>query len=85
MAVAVIKRIFNGPLAVILLFGLLLGSLYLMSSATQNSEQFGKSYIALLLINVVELVILAGLIGVNLGRLVRNIVIMRQAPGLLRG
>lgn len=72
MAVAVIKRMFNGPLAVILLFGLLLGSLYLMSSATQNSEQFGESYIALLLINVLELVILAGLIGINLGRLVRQ-------------
>jgi nitrogen fixation/metabolism regulation signal transduction histidine kinase len=67
-----IKRFFAGQAPIILLIGLLLGSLYMMSIATQNSEQFSRLYIPLLLINVVELLILAGLILVNLGRLLRQ-------------
>ena len=54
------------------LFALLLASLYLMSNATQNSEQFGRIYILLFVVNVIELLILAGLIGVNLGTLIRQ-------------
>lgn len=72
MAVAALRRFFSSQVPVILLVVLLLGSLYLMSSATQNSEQFSRLYIPLLVINVVELLILAGLIAVNLGRLVRQ-------------
>ncbi len=72
MAVAALRRFFSSQAPVILLVVLLLGSLYLMSSATQNSEQFSRLYIPLLAINVLELFILAGLIAVNLGRLTRQ-------------
>jgi len=72
MAVAALRRFFSGQVPVILLVVMLLGSLYMMSSATQNSEQFSRLYIPLLAINVLELVILAGLIAVNLGRLIRQ-------------
>ena len=54
------------------LSALLLTSLYLMSEATQNSQEFGRVFILLLLINVVALVLLLVLIGVNLVRLVRQ-------------
>ena len=72
MAATTLKRFFSGGVPVALLFALLLASLYLMSNATQNSEQFGRIYILLFVINVVELLILAGLIGVNLGTLIRQ-------------
>ncbi|MFC1750495.1 PAS domain-containing sensor histidine kinase [Pseudomonadota bacterium] len=72
MAAAIIRRFFGGRSAVVLLLFLLLGSLYLMASATENSEQFGKIYIPLLAINAIELLILAGLITYNLGRLIRQ-------------
>ena len=72
MAVAAVKHFFAGRAPVALLLLLLLGSLYLMSSATENSEEFGRIYIPLLVIIVIELLILAGLIVYNLGRLIRQ-------------
>ena len=52
MASAVIKRFSSGVMPVILIVALLLGSLYLMSAATQNSEQFGRLYSLLFVINL---------------------------------
>ncbi len=72
MAVAAIRRFFSGQAPIFLLIGLLLGSLYLMSSATQNSDQFDRFYIPLLVVNMLELLILAGLIVGNVGRLIRQ-------------
>ena len=72
MVLTALRRFFSSQTAVILLVLLLLGSLYLMSSATQNSEEFNRLYIPLLVINMLELLILAGLIAVNLGRLIRQ-------------
>ena len=72
MAATAIRRLFSGQAPIFLLIGLLLGSLYLMSSATQNSEQFDRLYIPLLAVNMLELLVLAGLILTNVGRLLRQ-------------
>jgi len=72
MVAAAIRRFLSSQTSIFLLIGLLLGSLYLMSSATQNSEQFDRLYIPLLAVNMLELLILAGLIMANVGRLLRQ-------------
>ena len=72
MVTRTLRRFSAGITPVIALFLLLLVSLYLMSSATQNSTQFGQIYSFLLVLNVLELVVLVGLITVNLQRLRRQ-------------
>jgi nitrogen fixation/metabolism regulation signal transduction histidine kinase len=72
MATRALRRLSAGITPVITLFFLLLVSLYLMSSATQNSAQFGQLYSFLLVLNILELVVLVGLIAVNLQRLRRQ-------------
>jgi len=72
VAIATLRRLGTGFLPMVLLSVLLLASLYLMSAATQNSQEFGRVFFILLLINVVALVILLVLIGANLVRLVRQ-------------
>jgi len=47
----------------------LLGSLYLLTQATEDSERFGQLYLWLLAFNGAVLVVLLGLIGANLYRL----------------
>jgi len=71
MASAITKRL-NGPWPVAGLFVLLLASLFLFSSATQNSQAFGRQYLLLLALVIVELLVLAALIGLNLQRLLRQ-------------
>ena len=51
---------------------LLLGSLYLMGAATENSAQFDQIYSLLVLVNIVGLIILVVLLGVNFQRLRRQ-------------
>ncbi len=72
MAVAMIKRLSTGVVPILLLFGLLLVSLYLMGRATQNSEEFGRLYVSLLVVNVSLLILLMVLIGANMVRLWRQ-------------
>ena len=72
MVTRTLRRLSAGITPVIALFFLLLASLYLMSSATQNSAQFGQLYSFLLVLNLLELVVLVGLIAVNLQRLRRQ-------------
>ncbi len=72
MATAFLKRLGSGITPVVVLFLLLIFSLYLMSAATENSERFGRLYVPLLFINVVALVMLLVLISANLVRLVRQ-------------
>ncbi|MEJ2565042.1 MAG: ATP-binding protein [Gammaproteobacteria bacterium] len=72
MAAAMIKRLSTGVVPIILLFGLLLVSLYLMGRATQNSEEFGRLYVTLLVINVSLLILLMVLIGANMLKLWRQ-------------
>jgi nitrogen fixation/metabolism regulation signal transduction histidine kinase len=71
MAIKKIKLPIN--LSVAILFGLILISLQLMSSATQESSKLGEMYSWLLLINALGSVILLGLVGANIYSLVRQL------------
>ncbi len=53
-----------------LLSGLLLVALVMMTAATQNSERFGNWYSLLLVVNLVGIVLLLTLIGINVYRLI---------------
>ena len=68
MAANTLKRPRLGLTWVAMLFILLFASLYLVSNITQSSEQFGRIYYLLLILNGVGLVILAALIGIQLTR-----------------
>jgi len=59
-------------LSVVILFGLILLSLQLMSSATQESSELGAMYSWLLLINALGSVVLLGLVGVNIYTLIKH-------------
>ncbi len=72
MAAAFLRRISNGIAPVVVLFLLLIFSLYMMSAATENSERFGRIYLTLLFINILALIMLLLLISANLVRLVRQ-------------
>ena len=72
MDIAKLRRFGSGALPVALLSILLLSSLFLMSAATQNSEQFGRLYMVLLVVNLLGLVSLLVLITSNLLRLRRQ-------------
>lgn len=58
------------PVAVMSIFMVL--SMSLLSSATENSSQFGRMHLVLVVINVLGLITLVGLIGANLIRLIRQ-------------
>ena len=66
------SRFGQGAGPIIALSLILLGSVYLMSNATQGSAWFGKLYSALLAINAVALIGLGTLIAWNLYRLLRQ-------------
>jgi len=68
-------------LSVLVLFAAILGSLHLMSSATQDSSQLGKLYSWLLLINSLGSVLLLGLVGANVYWLLRQL--KQKAAGSL--
>jgi len=69
---AKLRRLGSGAIPVALLSILLLASLFLMSAATQNSEQFGRLYMLLLVVNLFGLISLLVLITSNLLRLRRQ-------------
>ncbi len=58
---------------VLALVAILLASTSMMNSATEDSTSFGEMYSVLLIVNAAGLVALAGLIGWNLMRLVRQV------------
>lgn len=58
------------PVAVMGVFMVL--SMSLLSSATENSSQFGRMHLVLVIINVLGLIALVGLIGANLIKLIRQ-------------
>lgn len=66
-------------LSILVLFGAIVLSLHLMSSATQDSSQLGKMYSWLLLINSLGMALLLGLVGANIYWLVRQL--RRRAAG----
>ncbi len=72
MDIAKLRRLGSGAIPVVLLSILLLASLFLMSAATQNSEQFGRLYMLLLVVNLLGLITLLALITSNLLRLRRQ-------------
>ncbi len=72
MALATLKYPRFGLALMAALLALLLGSLYLMSGVTQNSEQFSRLYLPLIALNAAALAILSVLIVVNLVRLTRQ-------------
>ncbi len=59
--------------SIFILFGFVLLSLQLMSSATQESSQLGEMYSGLLVINTLGSIILLGLVAVNAYSLVREL------------
>ena len=59
--------------SIIILFGFVLLSLQLMSSATQESSQLGEMYSWLLVINTIGSIILLGLVVVNAYSLIREL------------
>lgn len=67
------SRWLTGIFPVVGLVVLLLGSISLMSSATEDSAHFGEVYSLLLVVNAVGLALLAGLIGWNLLRLLAQV------------
>ncbi|MFZ2311875.1 MAG: HAMP domain-containing protein, partial [Methylobacter sp.] len=60
-------------LSILILFGLILLSLQLMSSATQESSQLSEMYSWLLLVNALGSVVLLGLVGANIYSLARQL------------
>jgi len=60
-------------LTILVLFVAIVGSLHLMSSATQDSSQLGKMYSWLLLINSLGSVLLLGLVVANVYSLLRQL------------
>ena len=59
-------------LSALILFGLILLSLQLMSSATQESSELGAMYSWLLLINALGSVVLLILVGANIYSLIQH-------------
>jgi nitrogen fixation/metabolism regulation signal transduction histidine kinase len=66
---AALKRALTGIIPFAALSLLLLAALSMMSAATQNSAVFGRVYSVLLIFNVLGIVLLLGLIGINLTHL----------------
>ncbi|MDD4914718.1 MAG: ATP-binding protein [Methylococcales bacterium] len=60
-------------LSIVILFGFVMLSLQLMSSATQESSQLGEMYSWLLVINTLGSIILLGLVAVNAYSLIREL------------
>ena len=71
MALEKIKPSIN--LSVLSLFGLILLSLQLMSSATQESSELSRMYSWLLVVNVIGSIVLLWLVGVNIYTLTRQL------------
>lgn len=67
-----LRRLSNSVVPVIVMGLFMLCSLWLLSAATENSGQFGRMHVALVVINVFGLIVLVGLIGVDVVRLVRQ-------------
>ncbi len=71
MATRTLKRFVYSSLGV-LGFGLALGALYLLSRTAQNSQEFDRLYVYILLINVAGVIVLFALMVGNLARLFRD-------------
>lgn len=79
MPLATVKHLGSGPWPVLALILLLLASLYLLSTAIQNTALFGELFSLLLLVNILSLLLLLALIGRQMMRLVKQY--RHRAPG----
>ena len=70
MAINLIRRLTTGIVPLIGMLVLLLVSFYMLSNATENTARFSNLYDWMLLVNLAGLLVLVGLIGVNLYKLV---------------
>lgn len=68
-----IKKVFSGPVAILLLLLMLFFSLRMISSASMDAEQFQQLYYLLLAVNLVILVMLIFLISRQAWRLLRQL------------
>jgi nitrogen fixation/metabolism regulation signal transduction histidine kinase len=66
------QKLYSGSLPIVVLFALLLASLYMMSDASHDSALFGRLYTWLLGINVLAIILLIGLIIRSLWLLIRQ-------------
>ncbi|TDY03700.1 ATP-binding protein [Thiohalophilus thiocyanatoxydans] len=69
---SLIRKLFSGSAPIIILFVLLLTSLYLMSGATHNSALFGELYSLMLGVNILAIFLLLVLIGKSLWQLIQQ-------------
>lgn len=67
-----LRRMSTSVVPVIVMGIFMLGSLWLLSAAMENSGQFGRMHVTLVIVNVIGLIVLVGLIGVDVVRLVRQ-------------
>jgi len=67
-----LRRMSTSVVPVIIMAVFMFASLWLLGAATENSGQFGRMHVALVVINVLGLIVLVGLIGVDVVRLVRQ-------------
>ena len=78
MATRTLKRLLYGALGA-LGFGLALVALYLLSRTAQNSQEFDRLYVYILLVNVAGVLVLFVLMVGNLARLFRDY--RKHVPG----
>lgn len=67
-----LRRTSNSVVPVVITALFMLASLWLLSAATENSAQFSRMHVILVIINILGLIMLVGLIGVDVIRLVRQ-------------
>jgi nitrogen fixation/metabolism regulation signal transduction histidine kinase len=67
-----LRRMSNSVIPVVIMALFMLVSLWLLSAATENSAQFSRMHVILVIINILGLIMLVGLIGVDVVRLVRQ-------------
>ena len=79
MVTKLTQRLATGFAPMVVLFLLLLLSLYVLGNTAENLATFGRFYIWLLALNALGLVFITGLIGVNTWNLVKQF--RRRAAG----
>ena len=78
-AFTLLRRSNKSVIPVLAMVAFMLGSLWLMSAATENSGQFGRMHLALVVINILGLIVLVSLISFDVLRLARQY--QRKAAG----
>ncbi len=68
----IIQRLTTGVLPMLLLFLVLLMSLYILGNTAENLETFGQFYVSLLALNAVGVLFISVLIAINTTQLIRQ-------------